>query len=408
MIRTQPGPLSLEIESRAEITGSGLSIPEGLSFDEWLGVGRKLMLADKAVQWAIGDWWIYGDHRYGERASAAIDPATGENRLTRYMQYGWVARSIETSRRREVLSWSAHLEVAALEPNIQDGILSRAVENGWGSREVRAAVKEFKDRLAGGNKPKLSAQTPDVEDAEVVEETDAAVFDATPAGAAMAAQKAERERPEFTASTAQQSLLDAMKAMDAALMNRGGLDYETLSAEKLFALADRIKSLAAEVQHAHETKWKSARRPAPAGADREGDGKSSPRTPDLKTLTQGGEEASRLVHTQEIVGASPAPATNPASSPPDTDGVALQPLSPATPSTPIESSTPRAEGSTGGADIPVTAPPGEESVVPPTHSNPAAVVAREASTAGQGGAEVSVTAPPEPDIPAFLDRRNRA
>jgi len=45
--------------------------------------------------------------------------------------------------------------------------------------------------------------------------------------------------------------------------------------------------------------------------------------------------------------------------------------------------------------------------VPPTHSNPVTAVAREASATGQGGVEVSVTAPPEPDIPTFLDRRNR-
>ena len=67
---------------------------------------------------------------------------------------------------------------------------------------------------------------------------------------------------------------------------------------------------------------------------------------------------------------SVAPNSNPAPSPPDTDGVASQPLSPATSSTPIEPlEIPVSEGSTGGADIPVTAPPG-------------------------------------PDIPTFLDRRS--
>lgn len=52
-------------------------------------------------------------------------------------------------------------------------------------------------------------------------------------------------------------------------------------------------------------------------------------------------------------------------------------------------------------------------VVPPTHSNPVAAVAREASTAGQGGAE-TVTAPPEPihvtdddlDLPRSMNRAN--
>lgn len=265
MIRSQPIPTTLEIEDRAVITDSGLSLPEGLSYDEWLGVGRKLMLADKAVQWAIGDWWAYGDHRYGERASAAIDPATGENRLTRYMQYGWVARSIETSRRREVLSWSAHLEVAALEPAIQDAILQRAVDNGWGSREVRAAVKEYKDRLANGNKPKLSAQTPDVEDAEIIEDEDGKpVFDGTSAGAGIAAEKAEREHRDDTLSDANQILMRGLDTVERAMNaeNRRMLPLARLNTARIRAAAKELTRLADEadaVQSGRMTPRQNAR-----------------------------------------------------------------------------------------------------------------------------------------------------
>ncbi len=344
MIRTQPGPLTLEIESRAEITGSGLSIPEGLSFDEWLGVGRKLMLADKAVQWAIGDWWAYGDHRYGERASAAIDPATGENRLQRYMDYGFVARKIETSRRLEVLSWSAHREVAALEPDIQDAILSRAVENGWGSREVRAAVKEYKDRLAGGNKPRLSGQTP-IEDAEVVEETDAPLMDATDAGRAMAAEKAApvtRERADFTVNDRGQWVLDLRQilkgfgAPQGFALNLSGVDASVLEEiATWFAVASNEYTSRAR-RGAAST---SARKPVSAGADREGDGKSAPRT------------ASPTNPHREPAPLSPrAPIPDGAYSPPA--------MAPSGPIYPSAASVDPAAGEKGGADIPVTASPG--------------------------------------------------
>ncbi len=287
MIRTQPVPTTLEIESRAVITDSGLSLPEGLSYDEWLGVGRKLMLADKAVQWAIGDWWAYGDHRYGERASAAIDPDTGENRLTRYMQYGWVARSIETSRRREVLSWSAHLEVAALEPAIQDAILQRAVDNGWGSREVRAAVKEYKDRLANGNKPKLSTQTPDVEDAEIIEDEDGKpVFDSTGAGQATAAERAEKREAlaDQSLSDANQILMRGLDTVERALNaeNRRMLPLARLNTARLRAVAAELTRLADEADIAQSGRMTPKKNAGPfsqeATAKGEADGKTDPRT----------------------------------------------------------------------------------------------------------------------------------
>ena len=41
----------------------GLTIPEDTSFQHWLAVGKHLALADNALAWRIGDWWIDGEHR---------------------------------------------------------------------------------------------------------------------------------------------------------------------------------------------------------------------------------------------------------------------------------------------------------------------------------------------------------
>jgi hypothetical protein len=48
----------------------GLDIPEGTSFEHWLALGKHLALADNALAWRIGDWWFYGEHRYGDRIAA--------------------------------------------------------------------------------------------------------------------------------------------------------------------------------------------------------------------------------------------------------------------------------------------------------------------------------------------------
>ena len=48
-----------------------------------------------------------------------------------------MSENIETVRRRTVLSWSHHREVAALPPAQQDKLLDEAEEEGWTRRERR-------------------------------------------------------------------------------------------------------------------------------------------------------------------------------------------------------------------------------------------------------------------------------
>ena len=71
----------------------GLEIPEGTSFEHWLALGKHLALADNALAWRIGDWWVYGEHRYGDRITAVRT---------------WLNE--RTSRRRDV--WNARATVA--------------------------------------------------------------------------------------------------------------------------------------------------------------------------------------------------------------------------------------------------------------------------------------------------------
>lgn len=80
----------------------------------------------------IGDWWAFGDHRYGERAAVA---AAGLFPLSfsTVANAAVVCRMLETSRRREHLGWSHHVEVAPiarLNPDLADEILDRAEREG--------------------------------------------------------------------------------------------------------------------------------------------------------------------------------------------------------------------------------------------------------------------------------------
>ena len=89
--------------------------------------------------WWLGDWWAYGEHRYGERAAAVLD---SEYAFQTFMDAGWVAKKVETSRRHEALSWSHHREVAKLPADDQDTVLAAAAENGWPRQEMRREMRD--------------------------------------------------------------------------------------------------------------------------------------------------------------------------------------------------------------------------------------------------------------------------
>ena len=90
----------------------------------------------------VSDWLNYGEREYGETYSQAFEATDYDYQTLR--NAAWVSSSIEPSRRREVLSWSHHAEVAALEQDEQDYWLDTAENQSLGKRELRAAIKGSK------------------------------------------------------------------------------------------------------------------------------------------------------------------------------------------------------------------------------------------------------------------------
>src|SRR3954468_11210715 len=55
------------IGSGVERARVSLPLPEGLPFDVWATIGEGLCRVERSIQWLIGDWWVYGERRYGKR-----------------------------------------------------------------------------------------------------------------------------------------------------------------------------------------------------------------------------------------------------------------------------------------------------------------------------------------------------
>ena len=117
-----------------------LELPEGLSFQEWEALGERLGRWQHSLNWHIGDWWAFGDHRYGERAKHAAEKIFGKEFGT-IANLASVCRAFTTSRRHEDLTFTHHQEVAALEPAQADALLDRAEREQLSTRALRQAVQ---------------------------------------------------------------------------------------------------------------------------------------------------------------------------------------------------------------------------------------------------------------------------
>lgn len=135
-----------KIEAVGPMNSLGMDLPQEQSFEEWYATGQSLARGQKALNWWIGDWWAAGSHRYGQRAAAAAQGLFGVE-FGALSNMASVCRSFETSRRREVLTFSHHAEVASLPPEKADQLLDQAIREGWSTRDIRAAALAVKPHV---------------------------------------------------------------------------------------------------------------------------------------------------------------------------------------------------------------------------------------------------------------------
>ena len=134
------------------VTRTALVLPDDLSETKWQTVGDKLAEAESGVMWWLGDWWAFGETKvYGKRKDfASALEVRGGFCFQTLANAGSVSRAIETSRRREVLPWSLHAEVAGLESEQQNEALDWA-EGKWPRITVRD-MRRYVRRLKAGER----------------------------------------------------------------------------------------------------------------------------------------------------------------------------------------------------------------------------------------------------------------
>jgi len=117
-------------------------LDDAVAYETWQAVGARLQSAAGSVNWWIGDWLNYGESRYGETYTQAIEDTGLDYQTLRNCK--WVAASIQMSLRGDNLSWSHHREVASLEPKEQQRWLEKASQEGWSKSRLRENIRAAK------------------------------------------------------------------------------------------------------------------------------------------------------------------------------------------------------------------------------------------------------------------------
>lgn len=120
-----------------QMTPTGLMIPENTSKEDLEFVAGVIHQFEGSLQWMIGDIVAFSEdleHGDIDRLAKLFEKSAG----TLY-NWGSVCRAFrQTSRRREVLSFKHHTEVASLQD--ADFWLEQAIQNKWSATKLRKEI----------------------------------------------------------------------------------------------------------------------------------------------------------------------------------------------------------------------------------------------------------------------------
>jgi len=123
-------------------TPTSLTLPPDMTFEAWSSLMTSLLQMERSVLWWIGDALQFGEQKYGEMYTQAVETTAYSYGTLRNAK--WVCGQIELSRRRDNLSWSHHYEVASLPVPEQESWLSSCQQDDISRNQLRQEVQRAK------------------------------------------------------------------------------------------------------------------------------------------------------------------------------------------------------------------------------------------------------------------------
>jgi hypothetical protein len=124
-----------------EVSPTDYKLPEHLTYGDWDRIGATLQRIGNAVMWWLGEWWRYGEHRYGGRECQAAPLGYKADTLIRAAR---VCERIPPEERDERLSFGHYVALARLESPPRGRIRDQAIANDWTVRDTERAVTRAK------------------------------------------------------------------------------------------------------------------------------------------------------------------------------------------------------------------------------------------------------------------------
>ena len=129
---------------------TGLIITNGLTYDQWYGIGQQLGTIIEWSQFAVGDWINYGEARYGEKYAQALGLIPRD--LKTLQNWVWVSKGVPLHVRVSGVSWSHHRAVASLSEDRQVKYLNMVSK-----AESYVSVKRLEEAISNEDKATQSA-----------------------------------------------------------------------------------------------------------------------------------------------------------------------------------------------------------------------------------------------------------
>lgn len=132
---------------KVSLTSVGLTVVGTLGFDEWMELMSTLVRMETAFQFAIGDALLYGESKFGEKYSQAMD-ATGLSYQS-LANMVWVSRHVPMSNRVDGVSWTHHRVIASVDPTDQRLLLEMARDSSMSATSLQTHIsgKEPRHRV---------------------------------------------------------------------------------------------------------------------------------------------------------------------------------------------------------------------------------------------------------------------
>jgi hypothetical protein len=138
------GSLIAILPQQGNLTKTAWELPATMTEGDWKSAGHALSQVEGAMNWWLGDWWRFGEHKYGDRKALVESDEWSGPAYQTCKNAALVSVAFEKSRRRDVVPFSHHAEVSSIADAEADQILDwcEDVFNKTGRVPTRVVLRE--------------------------------------------------------------------------------------------------------------------------------------------------------------------------------------------------------------------------------------------------------------------------